>query len=89
MFVDFVEKSIDKSNSERLKAREDGAGPAHVFTLGEDTTRLEQKQRMLQVLSAELEGEKIQAEQRVAILEDKLTMEAEAEVRAAMQQETA
>ena len=87
--MDFVEKSIDKSNSERLKAREDGAGPACVFTLGEDTTRLEQKQRMLQVLSAELEGEKIQAEQRVAILEDKLTMEAEAEVRAAMQQETA
>ena len=84
----FVDESVDKSSFERLKAREDAAGPARVAALREDTERLQQKERSLQSLYAELEREKNEAEQRVAILEERLMMEAEALNEAAMQQES-
>lgn len=84
----FVDESIDKFSFERLKAREDAAGPARVAALREDTERLQIKEKSLQGLYAELEREKNEAEQRVAILEERVMMEAEALNEAAMQQES-
>ncbi|VDC05420.1 unnamed protein product [Peniophora sp. CBMAI 1063] len=84
----FVDESIDKSSFLCLKARKDAAGPARVATLREDAERLQQKEKSLQSLYAELEREKNDAEQRVAILEQQLMIETKALNEAAMQQES-
>ena len=72
------EFSIDLESFSRLRVTENAAGPMRVSALKEEVEKLESRERSLQSLYAELAKEKSDAEERVAALEERAMMEAEA-----------
>jgi pre-mRNA-splicing factor CDC5/CEF1 len=71
------ETAVEYESFARLRATESAMGPARVATLKEDVDRLEARERALQILYAELEKEKREADSRVAALEERVMEEAE------------
>jgi pre-mRNA-splicing factor CDC5/CEF1 len=72
-----LETRFDFESFSRLHATESAMGPARVGALREEVEKLEGRERALQNLYAELEKEKREAEERVALLEERVMEEAE------------
>ncbi|PCH39574.1 hypothetical protein WOLCODRAFT_129419 [Wolfiporia cocos MD-104 SS10] len=71
----------------RLRTNENAMGPARLSALREEVERLERRERVLQERYAELDGERRDAQARVAALEERVMAEAEALNEAALAQE--
>lgn len=77
-FDEIQRTKIDFESFARLRGNESAAGPARVTHLKEEVEKLESRERILQIIYAELEREKRESEERVAALEERVMMEAEA-----------
>jgi len=75
--VAMLEMTFEYESFSRLHATESAMGPARVAALREEVEKLECRERALQNLYAELEKEKSEAEDRVALLEERVMEEAE------------
>lgn len=77
-FAELQAASVDHESFARLKVNEGAAGPARVTALREEVEKIERRGRSLQEKYAELEAERREAEGRVAAMEEKIMLEAEA-----------
>ncbi|KIK92662.1 hypothetical protein PAXRUDRAFT_26637 [Paxillus rubicundulus Ve08.2h10] len=77
-FDELVKTKLDHDSFSRLAANESAAGPRRVETLKEEVEILVRRERLLQERYAELDRERRDAESRVAVLEEKIMVEAEA-----------
>lgn len=77
-FDEVVKTKVDYDSFSRLAANESAAGPRRVGTLKEEVEVLQRRERLLQERYAELDRDRREAESRVAVLEEKIMVEAEA-----------
>jgi pre-mRNA-splicing factor CDC5/CEF1 len=77
-FEELQKAKVDYDSFSRLRINESAAGPRRVMALKEEVERLERREKMLQDRYAELDGERRESESRVASLEEKVMVEAEA-----------
>ncbi|KAF8836877.1 hypothetical protein BDN67DRAFT_1071693 [Paxillus ammoniavirescens] len=77
-FDELVKTKLDYDSFSKLAANESAAGPRRVETLKEEVEILVRRERLLQERYAELDKERRDAESRVAALEEKIMVEAEA-----------
>ncbi|KAI4294519.1 hypothetical protein K525DRAFT_261515 [Schizophyllum commune Loenen D] len=77
-FDGLLQHKIELESFSKLLANEKVAGPRRVAALKEETEYLEGRERRLQGRYAELDAERREAEARVAALEEKIMLEAEA-----------
>lgn len=69
---------VDLESFSRLRTNESAAGPRRVLGLKEEVEKLERREKMLQQRYAELDSERKESEARVAALEERIMLEAEA-----------
>lgn len=77
-FRELENTQFDYNSFARLRINESATGPRRVSTLKEEVERLERREKVLQERYAELEAERRESEGRVAALEEKVMLEAEA-----------
>ncbi|KAF9227194.1 hypothetical protein BS17DRAFT_775092 [Gyrodon lividus] len=77
-FDELIKTKLDYDSFSKLAANESAAGPRRVETLKEEVEILARRERLLQERYAELDGERRDAELRVATLEERIMAEAEA-----------
>ncbi|KIJ18575.1 hypothetical protein PAXINDRAFT_167168 [Paxillus involutus ATCC 200175] len=77
-FDELVKTKLDYDSFSKLAANESAAGPRRVETLKEEVEILVRRERLLQERYAELDRERRDAESKVAALEEKIMVEAEA-----------
>lgn len=77
-FEEIQKNKLEFDSFSRLRANEEAVGPRRVASLREEVERLEHREKMLQMRYAELTAEKQESEARVALLEEKVMLEAEA-----------
>jgi pre-mRNA-splicing factor CDC5/CEF1 len=77
-FEELQKTQVDLESFSRLRVNEAAAGPRRVLGLKEEVEKLERRERMLQERYAELDSERKESEARVAALEERIMLEAEA-----------
>ena len=85
-FNEMQKAKVDYESFVRLQTNETALAPARVAALKEEVEKLERREKLLQVRYAELETERREAEGRVAALEERVMVEAEALNEAALAQ---
>ncbi|CCM06096.1 uncharacterized protein FIBRA_08343 [Fibroporia radiculosa] len=83
-FEEMMKVRLEYESFVRLRTNESATGPGRVSALGEEVEKLERRERMLQERYAELETERRESQARVAALEEKVMVEAEAMNEAAL-----
>ncbi|EIN07595.1 hypothetical protein PUNSTDRAFT_70360 [Punctularia strigosozonata HHB-11173 SS5] len=83
-FEELQRVKIDYESFARLKTHEEITGPERVTALKEEVERLERREKILQERYAELEADKRETDARVASLEERIMLEAEAMNEAAL-----
>jgi pre-mRNA-splicing factor CDC5/CEF1 len=76
-FHELQKSKIDLESFSRLQRNEAVTGPRRLATLKEEVEILERRESLLQQRYAELDGERRDAQRRIATLEEKLMLEAE------------
>jgi pre-mRNA splicing factor component len=69
---------LDYESFSRLRTNESATGPRRVAALREEVEKLERRESLLQSRYAELDTERKEAQERLAVLEEKIMAEAEA-----------
>jgi pre-mRNA-splicing factor CDC5/CEF1 len=77
-FEELQKTKVDLESFSRLHFNETAAGPRRVSALKEEVEKLELREKMLQEKYAELDSERRESEARVAALEERVMVEAEA-----------
>ncbi|OBZ75750.1 Pre-mRNA-splicing factor CEF1 [Grifola frondosa] len=77
-FAELQKVKLEYRSFVRLRTNEAAMGPGRVTALNEEVERLERRERRLQERYAELDAERRDAEARVAVVEEKMMLEAEA-----------
>lgn len=83
-FADLQKAQIEYVSFSQLHANENATGPRRLAVLKEEVDRLDRRERILQTRYAELDTERRDSEARVAVLEEKVMLEAEAMNEAAL-----
>lgn len=78
LFEELRRRHVDYESFSRLRVNENAAGPVRVESLGEEVDRLARRENALQDRYAELVSERRDAEERIAVQEERIMMEAEA-----------
>jgi pre-mRNA-splicing factor CDC5/CEF1 len=77
-FEDLQRTKVDLESFSQLRVNESAAGPRRVSALKEEVEKLERREKTLQERYAELDLERKESEARVAALEERVMVEAEA-----------
>jgi pre-mRNA-splicing factor CDC5/CEF1 len=77
-FEDLQKTKVDLESFSQLRVNESAAGPRRVSALKEEVEKLERREKTLQERYAELDSERKESEARVAALEERVMVEAEA-----------
>lgn len=77
-FEELQKTKVDLECFSRLRMNESAAGPRRVSGLKEEVEKLERREKALQQRYAELDLERKESETRVAVLEERIMLEAEA-----------
>jgi pre-mRNA-splicing factor CDC5/CEF1 len=83
-FEELQKTKVDLESFSRLHVNESAAGPRRVSALKEEVEKLEHREKILQERYAELDSERKDSEVRVAALEERVMVEAEAVNEAAL-----